>query len=420
MVSGRRVLLFKDKPLMGFGLIVIAVCLANFILNNVNGRFWLSDFNVYYTAAKNLISGGPVYLHAFGDGSGYYKYSPVILCFFLPYAAFSYYAASVIHFAILSFSFFYAFLLVYRMLKKYFFLESIGKEWFLLVLAFGCMVIHLVRELYLGNINIILLCLSLLALQNYLDGRNRSGSILLGIILLTKPFYLLLLLPLFFRKKLKAIGILAITVAAGLIFPFIFMGYDRTLSFYSGWIRIMMLHGTVFPGKNTLEYMVRYYFIPGLPMYAGLIILLVMVIFSCIFIWFNLEQEKNRTATGYFRDQDFIFEWWMLLALIPNLFRTDSEHFLSTAPLLAFIVFFIASRRIFWMIPVMIVLIFFYGANSTDLLGSNLSDRLFSMGLLGLSNLLLIMLACGVFLAFKKSTYLLNGSVDKQGNSPQG
>ncbi len=128
MVSGRRVLLFKDKPLMGFGLIVIAVCLANFILNNVNGRFWLSDFNVYYTAAKNLISGGPVYLHAFGDGSGYYKYSPVILCFFLPYAALSYYAASVIHFVILSFSFFYAFILVYRILKKYFFLESIGKE----------------------------------------------------------------------------------------------------------------------------------------------------------------------------------------------------------------------------------------------------------------------------------------------------
>ena len=164
------------------------------------------------------------------------------------------------------------------------------------MLAFGCMVIHLVRELYLGNINIILLCLSLLALQNYLDGKNRSGSILFGIILLTKPFYLLLLLPLLFRKKLKAIGILAITVAAGLLFPFIFMGWDRTLSFYSGWIKIMMLHGTVFPGKNTLEYMVRYYFIPDLPWYAGLIILLVMVIFSCIFIRFNLEQEKDRTT----------------------------------------------------------------------------------------------------------------------------
>ena len=110
----------------------------------------------------------------------------------------------------------------------------------------------------------------------------------------------------------------------------------------------------------------------------------------------------------------------MLLALIPNLFRTNSEHFLSTAPLLAFIVFFIASRKKFWLIPVMVVLIFFYGANSTDLLGRDLSDRLFSMGLLGLSNLLLIALGCRVFLVFKKSTYLLNGSVDKQGNSPQG
>ena len=126
-----------------------------------------------------------------------------------------------------------------------------------------------------------------------------------------------------------------------------------------------------------------------------------MILFS-IFTWFNLKLEKSRNFPGQSGDQNFIFEWWILLALIPNLVKTDSEHFLSTAPLLAFLVFFIASRKKYWLIPVMVVLIFFYGANSTDLLGVTLSERLFSMGLLGLSNLILVILSLVLFLNFRR------------------
>ncbi|MGA3013616.1 MAG: glycosyltransferase 87 family protein [Bacteroidales bacterium] len=399
--NDRRFLALQDKPLIGFGLFVLVICLANIILNNVNHRFWLTDFNVYYAAAKNLTNGSAVYLQAFGDGSGYYKYSPVILCFFMPYLALNYYVASVIHFTILSAAFFYAFVLIYRMLTRYFFQEPVKRAGQLLSIAFTGMVIHLVRELYLGNINILLLCLCLVALRHYLKGKTVSGSILFGIVLLTKPFYLLLILPLLFRKRIKAIAVIALTILVGLLLPFALFGIDRTLSLYSGWMKIMEVHTAVFPGKNTLEYLVGYYFIPDLPWYTDMIIIFVVAVIFSVFNWFNLKLEKSRTLPGKSGDQDFIFEWWILLALIPNLVKTDSEHFLSTAPLLAFLVFFIALRKKYWLIPVMVILIFFYGANSKDLLGSTLSERLFSMGLFGLSNLILVILSFVSFLDFR-------------------
>jgi hypothetical protein len=220
-------------------------------------------------------------------------------------------------------------------------------------------------------------------------------------VILTKPFYLLLILPLLFRKKFRAIAVIAVTLLVGLLLPFIFFGIDRTLSLYAGWIKIMEVHSAVFPGKSTLEYLVSYYLIPDLPRYTDILIIFIVAILFSVFSWYNLKQEKSLSHPGQSWEQDFIFEWWILLALIPNLVKTDSEHFLSTAPLLAFLVFFIATRKKYWLIPVLVVLIFFYGANSTDLLGITLSEKLFSMGFLGLSNLVLVILSFVIFLNFR-------------------
>jgi hypothetical protein len=51
----------------------------------------------------------------------------------------------------------------------------------------------------------------------------------------------------------------------------------------------------------------------------------------------------------------------------------------------------------------MFILIFFYGANSQDVLGKEFSYHLFSMGLIGLSNLLLILLAGLIYVDFRNS-----------------
>jgi hypothetical protein len=54
------------------------------------------------------------------------------------------------------------------------------------------------------------------------------------------------------------------------------------------------------------------------------------------------------------------------------------------------------------LIPVLVILIFFFGANSDDLMGRALSHQLFIMGLMGISNVLLILMSFYLFLDYRK------------------
>jgi hypothetical protein len=61
------------------------------------------------------------------------------------------------------------------------------------------------------------------------------------------------------------------------------------------------------------------------------------------------------------------------------------------------IIYYLSSKKQILPIVLFIVLIFFYGGNSTDLLGFTLSDTLFNMGLIGVSNLIIIAFALFIF-----------------------
>jgi hypothetical protein len=403
-----------SNSLIGFSIFVGIICILNLVLNIVNGRFWLSDFKVYYMAAKTLLSGGQVYLQSFADGSGFYKYSPFTLFFFLPYGLFNYTVASIIHFLILSFSFWYSFIVIRKILMDYFVVGSVKHEGLLLSLALICILLHLVRELYLGNINIILLLLSALVLRSFLSGKQFTGGLLFGIVLLTKPFFLILIIPLILRKQWKALKWLFLTLVIGLVLPFIYPGPGKALILYSDWLKIMLIHDQGFPGMNSLDYILQYYFFPALPTYAGRIIILMAGLAIAFFILVNRRSEKNDGSSKELATSNFIFEWFLIIALIPNLVKTDSEHFLSSLPILIFIIYYIAFKRKYWLIPVMIILIFFYGGNSYDLLGRDLSLKLFSMGLLGLSNILIIILSLFLYLDFRNKMWL---TLDKEGTS---
>jgi hypothetical protein len=402
------------NSLSGFAFFVGVICILNLVLNMVNGRFWLSDFKVYYMAAKTLLSGGQVYLQSFAEGSGFYKYSPFTLFFFFPYCLFNYTTACIIHFLILSFSFWYTFIIIRKILMEYFAFGSVKHEGLLLSVALLCILLHLVRELYLGNINIILLLLSALALHYFLSGKQFAGGLLFGIILMTKPFFLILIIPLILRKQWKALQWLFLMLVIGLVLPFLYPGPGKAMILYSGWIKIMLIHDQEFPGMNSLDYILQYYFFPALPSYAGHIIILIGGLIIAFFILMNRRSEKNASESQEPANRNFIYEWFLIIALIPNFFKTDSEHFLSTLPILIFIIYYLALRRKFWLIPVMVILIFFYGGNSYDLLGRDLSQKLFSMGLLGLSNILIIILSFFLYLDFRKKMWL---SQDKEDTS---
>ncbi|MEI6456446.1 MAG: hypothetical protein WCO93_09170, partial [bacterium] len=82
-LGGTKILTYWKFIVFAFVLFLTA-----FIFENINGRFWLNDFKVYYMAAKALLTGNQVYDLPFGEPSGYYKYSPFVLFFFFPYCIF--------------------------------------------------------------------------------------------------------------------------------------------------------------------------------------------------------------------------------------------------------------------------------------------------------------------------------------------
>ena len=398
----------KKKDIFnGFTLFIVIVCLLTLTLNMVNKRFWLADFRVYYSAAHQLLSGGQVYNISFDSGSGYYKYSPVMLLVFLPYCIFSYPVASLIHFVILGVAFWYTFILIRDLLKTYLFKDGGTKEYLLLFFSSLSIMLYLSRELYLGNINILLLMLCCLSLRSFLSGKPLPGSLFLSIVFIAKPYYLLLLLPLLIRKKWKALTGITVIIATEIILAFIISGPSQSIRLYTEWFNVMLTHDQDFPTRNSLEYILQHNLIPSLPEYSQYIIFALICLLGALFIYRNIIFERNHPKPGL-AESDLCFELFLLIALLPNLVKADWAQFMLSTPIIAFMIFYIAKQKIYWLIPVLVILFFFFSANSDDLLGSDLSHKLFMMGLMGISNLFLVVLSLFLFLDYRKKETALH------------
>ncbi|MEI6682520.1 MAG: glycosyltransferase family 87 protein [Bacteroidota bacterium] len=393
----------KTDYFNGFTLFVAAICLLTLILNMVNNRFLLADFIVYYSAAANYITGSPVYLVSFFSGSGYYKYTPAILFFFMPYTLLPYKVAATIHFLVLGTAYGYAMLLLSRLVTRYLLGNRVKYELWLLALSFGCIMMHVNRELYLGNINIILLMLSCLALRDMLTARDLRGGILLGLVVLAKPYLLLLVIPLVFRRRWRALAWLCITGAVGLLLPFLFSGPQKSVHLYREWINSVLTHGGEYPGKTSIDYFLHNLF-PSWPGWGAILIFSLFLLLITGFIVRNIRLEKQEGVTAGMAGRDFTFEWFLILALLPNLIRTDWVLMMFASPVIIFMIFYISSQRLYRVIPVLVVLLLVYGANSDDLLGKSLSHTIMESGLMGVSNFLLAMVALYLFFHNRKAT----------------
>lgn len=402
----------KKNILNGFTIFIVIITLITFFLNMINGRFHLGDFMVYYSAAENLISGKPIYLVSFYSGSGFYKYSPATLFIFLPYLFFNFKTAAIIHFFILGTAYWYTLNLVRKLIEDYFPFGPVKHVFLLLSVTFVCILIHFTREMYLGNINILLLMLCCLSIRNILTGKAMQGGILLGIVIITKPYLAILLLPLFLRKKWRVIGWLCLTVTAGLIFPLIFFGPLRGIEIYGEWAKSILIHGEDFPGKTSIDYIIRV-FIPSWPMWGIILIFLIFSVSVTIFILNNIHLEKQRDMLPGVPDMNFVFECFLFIALLPNLIKADWVLLLFSTPLIMLMIFDIVSRKKYIWILVLVPILFFYSANSDDLLGKAVSHTILESGLMGLSNFFLVMVSLCMFLSLRSSarTSALSGRV---------
>jgi hypothetical protein len=373
--------------------------LAIMIMQIINKRFWMHDFEVYYRAAQAFASGSQVYGLAYGLGSGFYKYSPFALLLFLPLSFLPFGLAKVIFFFLISGATISAILLCTKLLNVSSTKPLLFSDGMLFILL-GIISSQVFRELHLGNINMLLLLLLLTMLQLILYNKQITAGLLFSVVLFIKPHFIVLIPLLFLRKYYKCTWATIAGLLTGFLITAVVNGVHGTIALHKQWLNAMQMHNqSLILAPDTIYswlYRIMFqFFDPEISTLSKALPLVIMVVIAASFRWFvieNIRSEKIAELTNLHR-QSFAIEYFLLIAIVPNLVLTDSEHFLLSAPIVLLLIGIVKENRIsLWFSGLTILALLFYAINIHDLVGVTLSLWLTQKGILGLGNLMLIML----------------------------
>ncbi len=355
------------------------------VLLFINHRFQLSDFNVYYGAADALMNGEQVYGKAFGLSSGYYKYSPEILVPFLPFAWLKYDVAAVLFYLVNT----GIILLLLNEFKQTFFKSyEWGKEvWFFLIVTVLFFGDQLERELFLGNVNGLLLLLTLWAVRSIESKQHAKAGLIYAVVLCFK-IHFLILLPYFILKKEWRVLLYTIVGLIGMAITLVFCVPNRFIVLHTQWLKAVQAHNVQLDhSPNTIYFFIQKVLsslhMAVIPIATVLIGLGIAGVAYLTFIW-------KKIGMGFQSKEALV-----LLALIPVLTHTDTEHFLWAMPFFLMMLITIATWSNKGKIVGATILLcasvpFLF--NSPDIVGKACS-KAFDEGGIGLALVLLLLLS---------------------------
>lgn len=382
----------------------LAVLLATFlVVEGINGRLWLNDFRVYWEASGRLLRGEAPYGEAFGLGSGFFKYAPACLLFFAPLAVLPYQVASIVWAVVVAAAIVWAVLLSERIVRERLVAPPRPFSPVIVALAVLAVVVHFHRELHLGNVNAVLLVILLVVANALLDGQRRRAGVLLGIALLVKPHFVVLLPLLLFYRRWRELALCVATVSVLTLAPAIVLGWERSVDLNAGWFRAMSAHNASFfhtGGENTRTaadtiHSVLWRLSGGMLPPTTSVALVTIALIAAAVGWFVVKTHSRAAGDGDAWHRDLLFAFLLLVALVPCLVPTDTEHFLFSLPLVLYL-----FNRLFdpgrprWLLFVGGAVLLGYGGNWQDLWGT-WSDVFADRGVLGAANAALIVL-CAV------------------------
>ena len=374
----------KNKIIYWFTFCLFALIVS---LEIINHRFEMNDFKVYYLAGKAFFNNQEIYGVQFGLASGYYKYSPVFLLIFSPYLIFGYKTACILHAFILAIATILTLISIKEIYQKLINQREIQNH-YLFIFAIFIIVNHLFREIHLGNLNMILVMLLSLGIQQILNQKKILPGFFIALAIFIKPYLIILTIPLFFHKKFGFLMILSAWLGILLISPITYLGFDKFILMNKHWIHEIFQHGAYLYSNHTFTSLIRQYVTEALNDHSHLYFL-ISFIFIYTLIYFTLlkkhsvKSEKNNHTI-------LVFSYFILLALVPNILITDTEHFLYSTPIILFSIYTLESIQNTKLKIVYVVFSILYGINSPDILGKFLSGKFEDFGILGLSNLGLI------------------------------
>ncbi|MFM9985092.1 MAG: glycosyltransferase family 87 protein [Flavobacteriales bacterium] len=387
-----------SKLALRFSIIGVLICAGYYILETVNGRNQMADFRVYYDACNAFLGDTQLYGLAFGVGSGFYKYSPFATIPFIPLAVLSYKTASILFYVIITLCIIGWSLWLINYFNKN--LSSGNSKnhlngWILAAISIF-MADHIERELHLGNVNLFLL-IGAAAVYHLKSQKPWTAGAIYGLMLLFKPHFLILLPYFVWKKEWKVIGGTVGMFGLGLIVPALSKGWSPNIALHQDWLAAIRDHNVVlYESPSTIYGIVNRFILGGNG--GSWLVLAGLVVVGALFLLLIIRNRNSEKFTSSF------LEFFILVALIPNLAHTDTEHFMWTWPLVGYVVWHLFKSEIpgKWIYILAMVAAFIpYCLNSPDIVGRDIRYLFDEGGLLGVANLIIIAVA---ILIFKKSS----------------
>ena len=390
--SNFRNWLWNNTAAKNFSIIAFILCVAYYVLETVNNRAQMADFRVYYDAANAFLHNTQLYGKAFGVSSGFYKYSPVATLPFIPLAVLPYTFASIVYYLIITVS------IIWFSLRLYYYFTSetpqagASKSSFIIIMSLTLifMADHLERELHLGNINLFLLIGAFIIFLKAKEKKSTQAGFLMGALLLFKPHFLILIPYFVWKKEWRILFFSCASIVIGLILPALLKGFDGNLQLLHQWLLAMQDHNVhLYDSPNTIYGIVNH-FLFNYSAHSWLVYFFLALTALTFMALMIRNQRLMKTSSIQF------IEYFLLIALIPNLAHTDTEHFMWTWPLIAFVIISLVNnqtknQRIF--IGLLVLAFIPYCLNSPDIVGRDMRFLLDEGGLLGVANLLIVLVA---------------------------
>ena len=184
------------------------------------------------------------------------------------------------------------------------------------------------------------------------------------------------------------------------------LGWHQFYFLHCEWVKTVFGHSASFPSGNNIEYLIRRFIWQGFPAGTSFIILFgVILLFSILFVYKNYFDKRNKPDKN--ENANFIMECFLLIAILPGILNTDTEHFLYSLPLVAMITFSAFEKKKAVLFVCLFLLFLLYGTNSNDIVGKTIGDFYDRVGAVGISNLLLVV--WGIVIYWKLGKVRLGG-----------
>lgn len=363
---------YKKNPWIGF--ILVGLVFLLFLFAEVwNGRFWLSDFEVYYKSAARILQGQNLY-RIQADEFYIFKYSPVSAVFFIPFSMLPLGISKVVYWLFYSFIMLTCLHVAMRLVNPDRIGEKPARVNSLILLTGLILMVHFLRELHLGQVTFILLILYLLTCRYLVIGKPGAVGFLISASIFIKPFGLIFLPYLLYKRKWKELAFFVLFSAILAIIPLLFYhSFDMTVNQYAAWFHEMFVElgnkqEFSLPANQTIFSVIARYACLGGVLKTPLLFLafqsLVLVMLAVLVV---IMIHKGKSLQN-----PEILEMIFLLGLIPLLAFSGENSFCLFLPAVVLILYSFHDLSV----PLKILAIpgfLFLGGNIYDLWGAELS-----------------------------------------------